>query len=539
MSLKSKLQRMKGHMALDSEKRASSAAARAAEEAQGQSAAGLAAKADGVLETAEVSAKADGVLETAEVSAEATRVSVAAKASAEVAGAFETTEESARAPKTTKMSAEEEVTASSPADSESLSAIPAQAGKLPIPFADKWSRMQAFPYFWEDEHVMIREVRYPIGQRHGAYTFSQLNEAIAIWEASGREHPLSAAGKKADELLFFDTETTGLSGGAGNAVFLLGYSRLEGEEVIVRQHFLPAPYAEATLYQSFLEQAQKSSHLVTFNGKSFDWPQVRTRHTLVRDQVPALPTFGHLDLLHGARRLWKAELESCRLGIIEQEKLDVFREDDLPGFLAPVRYFDFLHSQDPDVIEGVLRHNETDVLSLITLYIHMTRLLADQPSSDVSVAERFEIARWYDALGDQEAAMAGYRLVADSDHVWSNRAKLAIGHLYKKQKNWQQALTVWEACIASSGYVPEEVYIEAAKLCEHQLGDAEKALRYTRQAYEQWKKRGTLLRNRTQSEAAAYQKRIDRLQAKVQGSTAEQESLLSVFLDWSDEREEM
>ncbi|RNB91339.1 exonuclease [Brevibacillus parabrevis] len=458
--------------------------------------------------------KAPGAPKTSEVSAETIGVFVAAEASTEV-------------------------TAPSPADAESLSAIPAQAGKPPIPFADKWSRMQAFPYFWEDEHVMIREVRYPIGQRHGAYTFSQLNEAIAIWEASGREHPLSAAGKKADELLFFDTETTGLSGGAGNAVFLLGYSRLEGEEVIVRQHFLPAPYAEATLYQSFLEQAQKSSHLVTFNGKSFDWPQVRTRHTLVRDQVPALPTFGHLDLLHGARRLWKAELESCRLGIIEQEKLDVFREDDLPGFLAPVRYFDFLHSQDPDVIEGVLRHNEKDVLSLITLYIHMTRLLADQPSSDVSVAERFEIARWYDALGDQETAMAGYRLVADSDHVWSNRAKLAIGHLYKKQKNWQQALTVWEACIASSGYVPEEVYIEAAKLCEHQLGDAEKALRYTRQAYEQWKKRGTLLRNRTQSEAAAYQKRIDRLQAKVQGSAAEQESLLSGFLDWSDEREEM
>ncbi|WP_373926265.1 ribonuclease H-like domain-containing protein [Brevibacillus parabrevis] len=620
MSLKSKLQRMKGHMALDSEKRASSAAARAAEEARGQTAAGLAAeaggagafqtaealaKAGGVLEAVEVSARAGGVLETAEVLAKADGALEAVGVSGEAGGVLETAEVLAKAdaaleafgvsgeaggvletaevlakaggvleavevsaraggvletvdvlikapgaPKTSEVSAETigvfvaaeastEVTAPSPADAESLSAIPAQAGKPPIPFADKWSRMQAFPYFWEDEHVMIREVRYPIGQRHGAYTFSQLNEAIAIWEASGREHPLSAAGKKADELLFFDTETTGLSGGAGNAVFLLGYSRLEGEEVIVRQHFLPAPYAEATLYQSFLEQAQKSSHLVTFNGKSFDWPQVRTRHTLVRDQVPALPTFGHLDLLHGARRLWKAELESCRLGIIEQEKLDVFREDDLPGFLAPVRYFDFLHSQDPDVIEGVLRHNETDVLSLITLYIHMTRLLTDQPGNDISVAERFEIARWYDALGDQEAAMAGYRLVADSDHVWSNRAKLAIGHLYKKQKNWQQALTVWEACIASSGYVPEEVYIEAAKLCEHQLGDAEKALRYTRQAYEQWKKRGTLLRNRTQAEAAAYQKRIHRLQAKMQGNAVEQESLLSGFLDWSDEREEM
>ncbi|WP_064202120.1 ribonuclease H-like domain-containing protein [Brevibacillus brevis] len=421
-------------------------------------------------------------------------------------------------------------------EEETRAAVPADSNAEPqIPFADKWKEMQASPYIWDDEYVMIREVRYPIDQQHGAYTFSELHEAIRMWEAAGREHPLSAAGRRPEDLLFFDTETTGLSGGAGNAIFLLGYSRFEGEHVVVRQHFLPGPHAEVTLYQSFLEQAQKSSHLVTFNGKSFDWPQVRTRHTLVRDQVPALPTFGHFDLLHGARRLWRAELESCRLGIIEQEKLDVFREDDLPGYLAPVRYFDFLHAQDPDVIEGVLRHNETDVLSLITMYIHMTRLLVGQGSATVSFEESYEIARWYDALGDQEAAMEGYRLVADSEHAWSNRAKLAIGHLYKKQKDWHKALTVWESCIQSTGYVPEEVYIEAAKLYEHQLKDWEKALHYTKQAYEQWKKRGSLLRNRSKADAEAYQKRIDRLEGKLRGNEAEEESLLSGFLDWADE----
>ncbi|MFS0918893.1 ribonuclease H-like domain-containing protein [Brevibacillus sp. 179-C 1.1 NHS] len=421
---------------------------------------------------------------------------------------------------------------------EPTTAVPAyNSADVQIPFADRWKELQASPYFWEDEYVMIREVRYPIHQQHGAYAFSELLEAIRMWEEADREHPLSAAGRKAEDLLFFDTETTGLSGGAGNAIFLLGYSRFEGEHVVVRQHFLPGPHAEVTLYQSFLEQAQKSSHLVTFNGKSFDWPQVRTRHTLVRDQVPALPTFGHFDLLHGARRLWKAELESCRLGVIEQEKLDVFREDDLPGYLAPVRYFDFLHAQDPDVIEGVLRHNETDVLSLITMYIHMTRLLVGQGTVTVSPEESYEIARWYDALGDQEAAMAGYHLVADSNHAWSNRAKLAIGHLYKKQKDWQQALTVWESCIQSSGYVPEEVFIEAAKLCEHQMKDWEKALHYTKQAYDQWKKRGSLLRNRTKADAEAYHKRIDRLEGKLRGNVAEEESLLSGFLDWAGEQE--
>ncbi|MED1793490.1 ribonuclease H-like domain-containing protein [Brevibacillus nitrificans] len=403
----------------------------------------------------------------------------------------------------------------------------AAATELEIPYAERWKSMQAAPFLWEDEHVMIREVRYPLRQQHGRYSFAQLHETIAAWEASGKQHPLSAAGRRAEDLLFFDTETTGLSGGAGNTVFLLGYSRIEGEDVVVRQHFLPAPHAEVTLYHSFLEQAKQSSHLVTFNGKSFDWPQVRTRHTLIRDQVQALPVFGHLDLLHGARRLWRGELESCRLAIIEQEKLGVYREDDLPGYLAPVRYFDFLHSKDPDVVEGVLRHNEIDVLSLMTLYIHVSSLLLEHEREEVSQEERYEIARWYEALGDRETAMQAYLTVAHSSHPWSVRAKLAAGHLYKKQKDWQSALQIWESCVQSNGFVPEEVYIEAAKVYEHQLGDWEKALHYTRLAYEQWKKRGSLLRNRSKAEGLAFQKRLDRLEAK--GNAPDGPSLFSLY----------
>jgi len=410
---------------------------------------------------------------------------------------------------------------------------PASAERHPsaIPYAEQWQELQAKPYVWDGEHVMLREVRYPVSHQHGAYTFTELHEAITAWEASGKVHPLSSAGRKAEDLLFFDTETTGLSGGAGNTVFLLGYSRLEGDEVVMRQHFLPGPHAEVTLYHSFLEQAQKSSHLVTFNGKSFDWPQVKTRHTLIRDQVSALPTFGHLDLLHGARRLWKDELESCRLSLIEQEKLRVIREDDLPGFLAPIRYFDFLHSQDPSVIEGVLRHNELDVLSLITLYTHITRLILSHEQEHVSQEERFAIARWYDALGDQEAAMKAYGIVAESDHSWNVRAKLALGQLYKKQKDWQQALHIWESCMQGARFVPEEIYIEAAKLCEHQFKDWEKALFYTKKAYEQWKQRATLLRQKTKAEAQAYEKRIARLEEKLGGVMEQEDEMGSLFFD--------
>lgn len=112
---------------------------------------------------------------------------------------------------------------------------------------------------------------------------------------------------------------------------------------------------------------------MTYNGKAFDWPQVKTRHTLIRDRLPKLPEFGHFDLLHGARRLWKHKMDRVSLGTVEKEELGIRRLEDTPGYLAPMLYFHFIKAQEPDLLKGVLHHNEMDVLSLISLYIHMSK----------------------------------------------------------------------------------------------------------------------------------------------------------------------
>ncbi|MGD8189582.1 ribonuclease H-like domain-containing protein [Brevibacillus ginsengisoli] len=384
-----------------------------------------------------------------------------------------------------------------------------------IPFLEEWSKLNATPYGSSDEYVMVREVRYPITTRHGRYAFEQLGEVIDAWDKAGLEHPLSTAGKKATNLLFFDTETTGLHGGAGNTIFLLGYSRFEQNEVIVRQHFLAQPHAEAVLYQSFLDDVRVSKDLVTFNGKSFDWPQVKTRHTLVRHSVPELPAFGHYDLLHGARRLWKGELESCRLSLIEQAKLGIVRDHDVPGYMAPILYFDFLANQDPSIIEGVLIHNEVDVLSLISLYIHISHMLLGKGNEEVSVIESFELARWFEAVGAEAIAMDKYHRVARTDHFLRGKAKLALGLLYKKQNQWREALRLWEEAIEENHQLPDVIYIEAAKIYEHQLKDYEKALAYTLKGMELVKKKGQLLRKKANNELAEYRKRLERLEKKI------------------------
>lgn len=210
------------------------------------------------------------------------------------------------------------------------------------------------PFFFEDEYCLIRETVYPLSHRHGRYSFSELDDVMALWNKGGLTHTLSAEGYEKSQLFFFDTETTGLGGGAGNMIFLLGHARVYEDRVAVKQHLLPKPGNETALYKSFLSEVDITS-LVTYNGKAFDWPQVKTRHTLLRDRLPKLPDFGHFDLLHGARRLWKHKLERVSLSAVENEELAFKRDEDTPGYLAPMLYFQFLKAEDPALLKECSR----------------------------------------------------------------------------------------------------------------------------------------------------------------------------------------
>ncbi len=128
------------------------------------------------------------------------------------------------------------------------------------------------------------------------------------------EHPLSAKGVKSEDLFFFDTETTGLGGGAGNTIFFyLDYAYLEGEEVVVKQHILPQPGSEIRAYQSFLEKLSITKPLSHIMVNPLIGLQLKTRHTLIKEHVPKLLEFGHFDLYHASRRSWRNKLERVKL----------------------------------------------------------------------------------------------------------------------------------------------------------------------------------------------------------------------------------
>ena len=347
------------------------------------------------------------------------------------------------------------------------------------PNTDLWEDYQTSVFTYDNQYCLIREVVYPLDYKHGHYRLREFKEVVARWNESELQHPLSSKNHHPGELFFFDTETTGLGGGTGNTIFLLGQAQVLDNCVVVKQHLLPKPGNEVALYQSFLKGIN-SKTLVTYNGKAFDWPQVKTRHTLIREQVPSLPPFGHFDLFHAARRLWKNELESVKLSKVESEILGIQRENDIPGFLAPMIYFEFVKQQNPEIITGVLKHNEIDVLSLITLYIHLSTKLLDI-NSKTTDSEHYEIARWLEYIGEKDSALHAYSSFVKKESGQEPQAKFALSLLYKKQKNWKQAVMLWEEIVSESDSkeVSFKATVELAKFYEHQEKDFLKAMEYT------------------------------------------------------------
>ncbi len=176
---------------------------------------------------------------------------------------------------------------------------------------------------------------------------------------------------------YFDTETTGISTGAGTVIFLAGLAWLEADRIVVRQYLLPDYPHEAALLRRVAAELASAERVVTYNGRAFDLPMLASRltvHGLFREQA-ALPT-AHDDLLPVARRLWRRRLGGARLSQVESGVLGVRRDSDVGGADVPGRYFDYLRGGSPQLLAEVLDHNLQDVVSLALLEAEVLRLRA-------------------------------------------------------------------------------------------------------------------------------------------------------------------
>ncbi|MCD8509272.1 MAG: ribonuclease H-like domain-containing protein [Bacillus sp. (in: Bacteria)] len=368
----------------------------------------------------------------------------------------------------------------------------------------KWRDLGFKAFVYEEQTAYEKRYTIPFQKLGGSHLQEELEQVDSLWKKASLEHPLSSKKVPLNRMLFFDTETTGLSTGAGNSIFLIGYSRISQEGVEVTQRILRDPSSEAAFLYGFLEDFKDDDFLVSYNGKAFDWPQVKSRHTFVRNQVPRLPAFGHIDLLHAARRLWKHELPSCRLSIVEKEKLGIHRVGDTPGSMAPLLYFDYIHEQEPNHLKGIIEHNDQDVRSLIHLYITISKRLLLGKEHTMSVMEHVQIGNWFEQFKWQDHAKEHYLKALEKEQLGREEAYFKLAMLEKKQGN---SILAKELLIKAVAVAPKaEAFEELSKIAEHQDKQVDLAYDYCRKAMDS---------RVTTSKRKALEKRLERLEKKL------------------------
>jgi len=308
---------------------------------------------------------------------------------------------------------------------------------------------------------------FPAIQRHGSYELSDLHnlDPTLLCGISGGEIPHTDARRWA----FLDTETTGLAGGSGTCAFLIGLGSIEDEGFRVRQYFLRDFDEEASTLEGLRHDLERFDVLVTFNGRTFDQPLLETRYTMNRARHP-FSRMEHLDLLHGARRLFRLRLENCRLVNLEQQILGFERQGDVAGELIPHLYFEYLRTRRAARLAAVFEHNAYDIVSLACL----TGIVPDAFRDPCNTRARhgtdlLGLARWLAMSGRVEESLALTRRAVDlglpDQHLF--RALFEAGFMEKKLGLEAASLATFTDLTLSRNPFRVKAYEEIAKYYEH------------------------------------------------------------------------
>jgi uncharacterized protein len=285
-----------------------------------------------------------------------------------------------------------------------------------------------------------------------------------------------------DQWLFLDTETTGLAGGSGTYAFLVGIAWWEGGGLEIEQFFLREYCEERSMLFALRERIGERPVLVTFNGKSFDWPLLETRYRMSRKL--SIPSFrAHLDFLHPARNLWRLRLGSVRLSQLEKQVLGWERGADLLSGVIPEIYFDYLCGGPPERLIPVLNHNQMDLRGLAALSSRILSLLGDAENLGQDGLELFGVSRICEKRKQHTRARMLYEksiasfLPTETDGA----ARRSLAKLAKRDGDFELACELWKDAAGNSrhGY---EAYEQLAIYYEHKARDPEQARHVVRQA---------------------------------------------------------
>lgn len=381
--------------------------------------------------------------------------------------------------------------------------------------AAEWARLAAEIVHMEGGSFIRRIRKFPLALRHGHVQLAELQLIDQRLAELGSPYRELASPK---HLLFLDTETTGLGVGTGNVPFMVGYGYLQDDEFVVEQLFIRNPAEEYGALSYLHRLLGQYSHIITYNGRSFDWPVLLNRFVLQRLEAPQ--DHAQIDLLYPARSLWRYSLPSCRLGVIEERKLGYRRGPDLPGAEAPVRYLQYLSTLRVEDVEEIFLHNERDILTLAGLTVLFQQLISgsSEAASRILEEDGIKVASWLDKLGHRARAREALSEALHYETI-TRPQLLEAAALWKRWREYDRAAVLWKIyCRKSAGTLHAiEPMIELAIFYEHRARDVEQALAWADRARELLLRRLSL-RRRSASDREMLRQldhRIARLHRKI------------------------
>jgi hypothetical protein len=294
-----------------------------------------------------------------------------------------------------------------------------------------------------------------------------------------------AAAEDPEKWLFLDAETTGLAGGTGTYAFLIGIAWWDSGGLQLEQLMMRDFSEEHSVLLELAARIAERPVLVTFNGKTFDWPLLESRYLMTRCiRVPELAA--HLDLLHPARAVWKLRLGSVKLVELERHALDIarlgwHREDDVPSSMIPQFYFNYLRGGSPAPLAGVVRHNGMDLRGLAALFGKLNSLLDCQQREETEALDLFGLSRYLHRRG--EATKAESACVAARHRglplPFDTQARRELAQMAKHRGEYAAAALIWEELLED----PELSCVACEELAvfhERRTKDFKKALQFAR-----------------------------------------------------------
>ena len=370
----------------------------------------------------------------------------------------------------------------------------------------------------------VREKRIHLGPsgpdngvfQHGAWRLDEIDGADpAAIARLARDEALADIDLRG--AIYLDTETSGLSGGAGVYVYMVGLGWFEDDTYVSWQSFLRHPGEERAMLAEVADRIRTRDSMVSFFGKSFDRHRLQDKMQIAGVDPP-FEGRPHLDLYHPFKRLTHGAFPNGKLQTMERELLGFHRAKDLPGSLAPAAWFDYL-AERPHRLEGVFLHNHEDVLSLVVLAAFLGRATVEERiSGEVLAGPRCRRAA---ALAEtapdhtERLRWAEEALARDAQGADRRRMQLLAAELRRRAGSLDEARAAYRLALeeCSDDRTAVDLFAGASMLLEHGLGDMPNALAMAERAQKLGLQKGL-----PKGLQAALVKRVTRLTTKTNPS---------------------